>query len=95
LTTVSRPSRRDRRRCVTPFTNKLNGSNMQHRDLMRYGSTSNSNKRTLSTYSVGWVFSTHHHHHRSSDLAWGRTPSCQDKYFFLSYKIMWVLFSLV
>jgi hypothetical protein len=74
LTTVSRPSRRDRRRCVTPFTNKLNGSNRQHRDLMRYGSTSNSNKRTLSTYSVGWVSSTHHHHHRSSDLAWGRTP---------------------
>jgi hypothetical protein len=94
-TTVSRPSRQDKKRCVTPFTNKLNGSSTQHRDLMRYSSTSSSNKRTLSTYSVGWVSSTHHHHHSSSDLAWGRTPSCQGKYFFLSYKIMRVLFLLV
>jgi hypothetical protein len=73
----------------------LNSSSRQHRDLMRYGSTRNSNKQTLSTYLVGWVSSTCHHHHRSSDLAWGRTPSCQGKYFFLSYKILWVLFSLV
>jgi hypothetical protein len=52
-TTISRPLRRNRRRCVTPFTNKLNDSSRQHRDLMRYGSTSNNNKRTLSNYSVG------------------------------------------
>jgi hypothetical protein len=53
LTTISHPLRWDRRRCSTPFTSKLNGSSRQHRDLMRYGSMSNSNKRTLSTYSIG------------------------------------------
>jgi hypothetical protein len=72
----------------------LNGSNRQHKDLKRYDSTSNNNKQNLSNYLVRWVSSIHHHH-RSSDLAWGRTPSCQGKYFFLSYKILRVLFSLV
>jgi hypothetical protein len=52
-TTISHPSRRDRRRCATLFTNKLTGSSRQHRDLMRYDSMSSSNKRTLSIYSVG------------------------------------------
>jgi hypothetical protein len=73
-TTVSRPSRQDRRRYATPFTNQLNGSSRRPTDLMRYSSMSDNNMRTLSTCLVGWVSSTHHCHHRS-DLAWGRTPT--------------------
>jgi hypothetical protein len=94
LTTVSRPSRQDRRRYATPFTNKLNGTSRRPTDLMSYSSMSD-NKQTLSTCSVGWVSSTHHRHHRS-DLAWGRTPAYWGKYsFFFLVKFCEYYFSLV
>jgi hypothetical protein len=78
-TIVSHPSRQDRRRYATPFTNKLNGYSRRPTDLMSYSSMGDSNKQTLSTYLVGWVSSTHHH----SDLAWERTLAYWGKYSFL------------
>jgi hypothetical protein len=79
-TTISCPSRQDKRRYATPFTNKLNGSSSrQLTDLMSYSSIGDNNKRILSTCLVGWVLSTHHR----SDLAWGRTPAYWGKYSFL------------
>jgi hypothetical protein len=65
--------RQYRRRYATPFTNKLNGSSRWPTYLMSYSSMSDSNKRTLSSCSVGWVSRTHHRHHYSV-LAWEGPP---------------------
>jgi hypothetical protein len=43
-TTVSRPSRQDRRRYATPFTDKLNGCSRRPIDLMSYSSMGDNNK---------------------------------------------------